>query len=51
MLFSGCGGGGERGFKDNAAASSRPGMEVKNQMLEAFKKKNRDPGKVANLVR
>jgi hypothetical protein len=54
-LALGCGGGGEPAkFEDNAALSKpRPGMEaMKAQMLDAFKKANRDPSRQApNLVK
>jgi hypothetical protein len=49
-LALGCGGDDEPvKFEDNVALSKpRPGMEaMKAQMLEAFKKANRDPSKVA----
>jgi hypothetical protein len=48
-LALGCGGADEPvKFEDNVALSKpRPGMEaMKNQMLDAFKKANRDPSKL-----
>ncbi|WP_165247657.1 hypothetical protein [Paludisphaera soli] len=52
-LAQGCGSEEPENLHDNIALSKpRPGMEaMKSQMLDAFKKKKRDPAKVApNLV-
>lgn len=53
-LSWGCGAEEPVSFKDNVALSKpRPGMEAtKQQMLDAFAKAKRDPGKkAANLVK